>query len=195
MTCLANNLTYARTLVVCLAALQTIGGLACGSAPEDGSPESTQEEEGPAQADDAGGPAHRDASKGRATRDAGSAKGASPQPALPAADTQGRDGGRPPLDASHASGANKSDAGGGTDADLAAPVLPELFGDGGLFAPLDPGLPRAGLEPDPSNVPECPKAAPENPIGSCIGVPIYALCSYGGGKYNCVCDWYHWLCL
>ncbi len=50
-----------------------------------------------------------------------------------------------------------------------------------------------GREPDATNIPECPKHAPENPIGSCIGVPIYATCGYSG--YNCICDWIHWICL
>jgi hypothetical protein len=55
--------------------------------------------------------------------------------------------------------------------------------------PLTPG----DRTPDPKNIPECPKVAPENPIGSCIGVPVYAVCGYT--TYTCICDWYHWLCL
>jgi len=46
--------------------------------------------------------------------------------------------------------------------------------------------------PDPNNIPECPKVAPENPIGDCLGIPVYAVCSYT--TYTCICDWYHWLC-
>lgn len=64
-------------------------------------------------------------------------------------------------------------------------------GDIGSSDPNDTIVP--GREPDASNIPECPKHAPENPIGSCIGVPIYATCGYSG--YNCICDWYHWICL
>lgn len=47
--------------------------------------------------------------------------------------------------------------------------------------------------PSPDNIPECPKVAPENPIGDCLGIPVYAVCSYT--TYTCVCDWYHWLCI
>jgi hypothetical protein len=86
----------------------------------------------------------------------------------------------------------------------AAPGLGDWLDD--LFGGADAGTPPPdttpadpndevipGREPDATNIPECPKRAPENPIGSCIGVPIYASCGYSG--YNCICDWYHWLCL
>lgn len=57
------------------------------------------------------------------------------------------------------------------------------------------GLP--GFSPSPDNPPECPQGAPENPIGDCLGLPVYLGCSYSDGTrvYNCICDWYHWLCL
>jgi hypothetical protein len=66
--------------------------------------------------------------------------------------------------------------------------------DAGTEEPVvDAGPVVPGRAPDPSNIPECPATAPENPVGSCIGVPIYATCGYSG--YNCICDWYHWICL
>ncbi len=72
----------------------------------------------------------------------------------------------------------------------ASTPTPTLRSDGGAapnpFAPGD-------RTPSPDNIPECPKEAPENPVGSCIGVPIYATCSYT--TYNCICDWYHWICI
>lgn len=58
-----------------------------------------------------------------------------------------------------------------------------------LFPPPTPPSER---KPDPNNPPECPAVAPENPVGDCAGLPIYVNCKYG--TYNCICDWYHWLC-
>jgi hypothetical protein len=46
--------------------------------------------------------------------------------------------------------------------------------------------------PSPNNPAECPATAPENPVGDCLGLPVYLECEYG--TYYCVCDWYHWLC-
>jgi hypothetical protein len=67
--------------------------------------------------------------------------------------------------------------------------LDALFGpDSGLWAPPAPPGPAAADNPK-----ECPETAPENPIGSCIGVPVYATCNYG--SYSCLCDWIHWLCI
>lgn len=66
-------------------------------------------------------------------------------------------------------------------------AAPDLFGDGGLLAPKLPG------PPSPDNPPECPPVAPDNPIGPCLGVPVYATCTYG--SYVCLCDWVHWLCI
>jgi hypothetical protein len=43
--------------------------------------------------------------------------------------------------------------------------------------------------PSPSD----PATYPDDPIGDCAGLPIYAECSYG--TYYCVCDWVHWLCV
>jgi hypothetical protein len=71
--------------------------------------------------------------------------------------------------------------------------LPPAPHDGGVVSndPNDTIVP--GREPDPNNLKECPKHAPENPIGSCIGVPIYGTCSYT--TYHCICDWIHWICI
>ena len=44
----------------------------------------------------------------------------------------------------------------------------------------------------PDNPPECPAEAPENPMGDCLGLPIYIQCKYG--TYLCICDWSHWMC-
>jgi len=71
--------------------------------------------------------------------------------------------------------------------DTSVADLARLFGDGGLLAPKIPG------PPSPDNPKECPPIAPDNPIGSCIGVPVYATCTYG--TYSCLCDWVHWLCI
>lgn len=75
-------------------------------------------------------------------------------------------------------------------------------GDAGVLPPVEGGdvvtgdpndTVVPGREPDPANPKECPQHAPENPIGSCIGVPVYAVCSYT--TYNCICDWIHWICI
>lgn len=95
----------------------------------------------------------------------------------------------PRVDASGGgSGGNggRADAGGSSrDAAVSAPL------DGSVVTPA-PGAPR-DLTPSPDNIKECPPTAPDNPVGSCIGVPIYATCSYT--SYNCICDWYHWICI
>jgi len=76
------------------------------------------------------------------------------------------------------------------DAGVALPGLDDLFpaGDGGA----DPFVP-GDRTPNADNIAECPKVAPENPIGDCLGVPVYATCGYT--TYNCICDWYHWICI
>ena len=58
----------------------------------------------------------------------------------------------------------------------------------------DPFFPTGDPDytPSPDNPPECPKEAPENPIGDCAGLPVYLECVYG--TYYCLCDWVHWLC-
>jgi PPE-repeat protein len=59
-------------------------------------------------------------------------------------------------------------------------------------------LPTAGTGATPDRTPaadnpaECPDVAPDNPVGDCLGLPVYVQCKYG--TYVCVCDWYHWLC-
>ena len=58
-----------------------------------------------------------------------------------------------------------------------------------IFPPLS--TPETRI-PSPDNPAECPDVAPENPVGDCLGLPVYLGCSYG--TYNCICDWYHWLC-
>ena len=93
------------------------------------------------------------------------------------------------------------DGGAGTDF---GSILCGLIGgcDGGVMppAPTDAAISDdpndtivPGREPDPSNAPECPKHAPENPVGDCLGKPIYVQCGYT--TYHCICDWYHWLCI
>ena len=67
-----------------------------------------------------------------------------------------------------------------------AEALPDL---GGILPPLS--TPETRI-PSPSNPAECPATAPEDPIGDCLGLPVYLECNYG--TYFCVCDWYHWLC-
>lgn len=84
-------------------------------------------------------------------------------------------------DASEPDGASSP----GDDAGL--PPADDLFGEGGLLAPKVPG------PASPDNPMECPPEAPENPIGSCLGVPVYATCTYG--TYACICDWFHWICI
>jgi hypothetical protein len=71
-------------------------------------------------------------------------------------------------------------------------VMPPAPYDGGTSSEGDDSI-VPGREPDPNNPKECPKHAPDNPIGSCIGLPIYVTCSYT--TYHCICDWYHWLCI
>ncbi|HMJ16364.1 MAG TPA: hypothetical protein VK524_33350 [Polyangiaceae bacterium] len=56
---------------------------------------------------------------------------------------------------------------------------------------------RPGFTPVATNPKECPPGAPANPIGPCVGLPIYVACNYTNGSvnYGCICDWVHWLCL
>jgi hypothetical protein len=65
-------------------------------------------------------------------------------------------------------------------------------GEGGTVAPEPP----PEYLPSPSNPPECPAVAPEDPVGDCLGLPVYVTCEYGDDNYwyVCTCDWYHWLC-
>lgn len=68
--------------------------------------------------------------------------------------------------------------------------------DGGWSPNWGGGLPGLGTPPgppSPNNHKSCPATAPANPLGSCIGTPVYAICSYG--NYACLCDWVHWLCI
>jgi hypothetical protein len=51
----------------------------------------------------------------------------------------------------------------------------------------------ADYTPSPDNHETCPDLPPENPWGNCLGVPVYAVCGYT--DYNCICDWFHWICL
>jgi hypothetical protein len=53
------------------------------------------------------------------------------------------------------------------------------------------------LPASPDNPPECPDVAPENPVGDCLGLPVYLGCQWGNDErtYTCICDWYHWLCI
>jgi hypothetical protein len=93
-----------------------------------------------------------------------------------------------------ASGAAASGTGGsspatGSAGTPAAPAEEELPDLSGLVPPLSTPDNRP---PAPDNPPECPAVAPENPVGDCLGLPIYVACNYG--TYSCTCDWYHWLC-
>ncbi|MDD9947360.1 MAG: hypothetical protein OXU20_40350 [Myxococcales bacterium] len=54
---------------------------------------------------------------------------------------------------------------------------------------LEPG----DRTPNPNNPPECPAVAPDNPLGPCVGLPVYLECDYT--TYYCICDWVHWLCI
>lgn len=125
------------------------------------------------------------ATSGRAGADAGAAgAGGSASPATPAAD-------------SGDAGASGSVAAPTTPvAGSPAPAAPsgaagtEAFPDlGDILPPLSTPETRV---PSPNNPAECPATAPENPIGDCLGLPVYLECTYG--TYYCVCDWFHWLC-
>ena len=77
-------------------------------------------------------------------------------------------------------------------ADAGTPAVPdegELPDLSGVLPPLSTPDNRP---PAPDNPAECPAVAPENPVGDCLGLPIYVVCNYG--TYSCTCDWYHWLC-
>jgi hypothetical protein len=67
-----------------------------------------------------------------------------------------------------------------------AEAFPDL---GEILPPLSTPETRV---PSPDNPAECPATAPENPVGDCLGLPVYLECNYG--TYYCVCDWFHWLC-
>jgi hypothetical protein len=93
---------------------------------------------------------------------------------------------------------------GGTSNPLDNIDLGSLLGDGGgggggQTGELDPnGEVNPKLPPKKDNPPECPSLAPPNPVGNCLGLPIYLICGYGaegGQQYTCTCDWYHWLCV
>jgi pilus assembly protein FimV len=57
-------------------------------------------------------------------------------------------------------------------------------------------MPAPAYAPSPDNPAECPAVAPENPVGDCLGLPVYLVCEYGDDTYwyVCTCDWFHWLC-
>jgi hypothetical protein len=69
------------------------------------------------------------------------------------------------------------------------------------FAGADAGLPPLFPEPvtpdnrppAPDNPAECPSEAPADPLGPCLGLPVYLECNYG--SYFCICDWFHWICV
>lgn len=101
-----------------------------------------------------------------------------------------------------------------SDPPEAGAFLGGLFGGGGQLEPagdagagphdptkndLDPkGNVNPMLPPKADNPAECPSLAPPNPVGDCLGLPIYVICGYGkqgGAEYTCTCDWYHWLCI
>lgn len=75
----------------------------------------------------------------------------------------------------------------------------DLLGGGDLLGGSDEGAPGESPDvavdrsPDPGNAAECPALSPENPVGDCLGLPIYLTCGYK--NWDCVCDWYHWLCV
>ena len=75
-----------------------------------------------------------------------------------------------------------------TDSGGSAPA-PDEFDPGAIFPPLS--TPETRI-PSADNPAECPAKAPEDPVGDCLGLPVYVECNYG--TYSCVCDWYHWLC-
>jgi len=70
-------------------------------------------------------------------------------------------------------------------------------GTGGTGGNADAGAGLPGFSPSPNNPAQCPQEAPANPVGSCLGLPVYLQCNYSDGtrNYGCVCDWYHWLCV
>lgn len=103
-------------------------------------------------------------------------------PAKPAAASGGAGSVAAPTTSSAGSAAPPA-ASGGT---AGAAPLPDLDD---ILPPLS--TPETRI-PSPNNPAECPAEAPENPVGDCLGLPIYLECNYG--TYFCVCDWYHWLC-
>jgi len=110
--------------------------------------------------------------------------GGSASPARPAAGSGGAgSGGSPAAPAAPAGGSAAPAAGSGA---AGAQALPDL---GEILPPLSTPETRV---PSPNNPAECPATAPENPVGDCLGLPVYLECSYG--TYYCVCDWFHWLC-
>ena len=61
---------------------------------------------------------------------------------------------------------------------------------------MEPPMPLPDYASSPNNPPECPAVAPADPVGDCLGLPVYLTCEYGDDTYwyVCTCDWYHWLC-
>jgi hypothetical protein len=92
------------------------------------------------------------------------------------------------------SGAAAASGAGGVSGAAAGSGAGGASGAAGSDAPTTQGMPK--YEPSPNNPMECPAIAPENPVGDCLGLPIYLNCEYGDDTYwyVCVCDWYHWLC-
>lgn len=109
----------------------------------------------------------------------------SASPAKPAATSGSAGSGGSAAPATSAAGSAAPPAASGGTAGAAAP-LPDLDD---ILPPLS--TPETRI-PSPSNPAECPATAPEDPVGDCLGLPIYLECNYG--TYFCVCDWYHWLC-
>jgi hypothetical protein len=106
-------------------------------------------------------------------------------PAKPAASggSAGSAGSLSPAPAPATGSATPPVAGGGAAGAEALPDLTEIL------PPLSTPETRV---PSPDNPAECPATAPENPVGDCLGLPVYLECTYG--TYYCVCDWFHWLC-
>jgi hypothetical protein len=69
-------------------------------------------------------------------------------------------------------------------------------GVGGEAGTMTEPMPMPDYAPSPNNPPECPAMAPPDPVGDCLGLPVYLVCEYGDDSfwYVCTCDWYHWLC-
>jgi hypothetical protein len=94
-------------------------------------------------------------------------------------------------------GASGGDGGSGATFPGGAGGIGVIGGAGGGAPLVPPPTDVTTLPPSPDNPPECPAVAPENPVGDCLGLPVYLSCSWSDGTrtYSCVCDWYHWLCV
>ena len=96
---------------------------------------------------------------------------------------------------SGAAGASAAAGASGAAGASAAAGAASPSAEGGSSAPDSTSEPK--YAPSPNNPAECPAVAPENPVGDCLGLPIYLNCEYGDDMYwyVCTCDWYHWLCV